>query len=393
MRSSRVGTIMAGGALLLVAACGGSSDNTAKKATPSPTAGPQTYLEQVDANRADLALPGTEFALAYYPKALSVHPGDTVSFGLNDSGEPHTVALGALVNAAAVAYAALTPAQQESENPPPAVAAALKKVPDLLPQGPGDAIQAGAQPCYQATGLPSLKAACPVKTGEFTGTESLVSSGWMDANAPFTLKVSDTATPGQYHFYCQLHGPTMGGILTVAPKTTTVLTPDQVKAAGDAAIRADTGKLAAAAAQLTAATASHALAGAFSQTFEQGGVAAFGPKTITVPVGGTVSWKVFGPHSIFFNAPADAQQARQPAPDGAVHLNPKAFAPLGGPGAPEKPGVFDGGSWDGVGPHSSGLILSFPPELFTYKLRFTKAGTYNYLCSVHVNMKGTVTVG
>jgi hypothetical protein len=67
--------------------------------------------------------------------------------------------------------------------------------------------------------------------------------------------------------------------------------------------------------------------------------------------------------------------------------------PVGGPGAGEKPGLVKGGTWNGVGPHSSGLIVSFPPELFSYRLTFSKAGTYNYLCSVHVNMKGTVTVG
>jgi hypothetical protein len=102
---------------------------------------------------------------------------------------------------------------------------------------------------------------------------------------------------------------------------------------------------------------------------------------------------VVGPHSFYFNAPASGQQLRAPAPDGSVHLNPKAAAPIGGPGAPEKPGLFDGGSWDGAGERSSGLILSFPPDLYSYKLRFTKAGTYNFLCTVHTNMKGTVTVG
>lgn len=78
--------------MFLAAACGSSSDDDASKAK-----GPQTYAVNSDANDASLGLPAPEFVLAYYPKALSVHPGDTVSFGLNDSGEPHTVALGTLV--------------------------------------------------------------------------------------------------------------------------------------------------------------------------------------------------------------------------------------------------------------------------------------------------------
>lgn len=389
MRMSRTRTVTTVGALILVAACGSSSS---PKANPTPTNGPKTYSVQVDANKASLNLPATEFALAYYPKALTVHPGDTVSFGLNSSGEPHTVALGSLIDAIAVPYSKLTPAQKQGQ-PPAAIRAAFKKVPQLLPDGPGDAIQAGAQPCYQASGQPSLKAACAVHTGDFTGTESLVTSGWLDPNAPFTLKIADTATPGSYNFFCQLHGPDMGGILTIADKATAVPSPADVTTAGDAAIVTDTGKLAATAASLATATPAHAMAGALSKTFQQGGVAGFGPHVITIPVGGTVTWTVFGPHVIYFNAPASAEGDRVAAPDGSVHFNAKAATPVGGPGAGPKPGLVNGGAWNGVGQHSSGAMISFPPDLYSYKLTFTKAGTYNFLCTFHPNMKGTVTVG
>jgi plastocyanin len=171
-----------------------------------------------------------------------------------------------------------------------------------------------------------------------------------------------------------------------------VKTPGEVASEATAALQADAAKLAKAAAAVQSAPASKPVAGGFEQTFEAGGVAAFGPTNLTVPAGGAVVWQVLGPHSFYFNAPASAQQLRQPAPDGAVHLNARAAMPIGGPGPPEDPGPFDGGSWDGVGEHNSGLIISFPPELYSYKLRFTKAGTYNFLCSVHTNMKGTVTV-
>ena len=390
MRMTRAGAALAGAGLLLAAGCGSSSDNNAK-ASPTP-AGPLTYQLQADVNRADLNLPAPEFVTSFYPKDLSVHPGDTVSISVNDSGEPHTLALGTLIDAAAVPYAKLTPKQKEGELPK-ALDAAFKKIPELLPQGPGDAIQAGAQPCFQATGLPSTKAACAVKTGEFSGSEALVGSGWLDPNAAFSLKISDAATPGTYNFFCQLHGPDMGGTLTVAAKATTIPTPEAAKAIGDAAITADTGQLTAAAAQLATGTAKSAFAGTFNPDFEPGGVAGFGPSNIKVPVGGKVTWKVIGPHTIYFNAPTDAQGLRQAAPDGAVHLNEKAFAPVGGPPPPEKAGLVNGGSWNGVGPHSSGFFLSFPPDLYSYSLTFTKAGTFNYLCTVHPGMKGTVTVG
>lgn len=388
MRVSRLGALVAGVAVLLAAGCGSDDD----KDTASEAKGPKTYEVQVDGNRDDLGLKVPQFMLAYYPKAVSVHPGDSISFGLNDSGEPHTVALGTLVEASAGAYLALPEAERKGE-PPAAIEAAFKKVPELLPQGPGDAIQAGAQPCYQATGNPPLKDACSVKTGEFSGSEALVTSGWLDPNAPFTLKIADTAKPGKYTFFCQLHGADMSGTLTIADKTTTVPSPADVKKTGAAELQADTTALSGAADALAKATPDKALAGSGLEGFERGVLNAFAPAQMSIPVGGSVTWNVLGPHSIFFNAPADAQQLRAATPDGAVHLNAKAAAPLGGPGQGPKPGLINGGTWDGTGARSSGLILSFPPDLYSYKLTFSKAGTYDYICSVHVGMKGTVTVG
>ena len=49
---------------------------------------------------------------------------------------------------------------------------------------------------------------------------------------------------------------------------------------------------------------------------------------------------------------------------------------------------------DRIRPHMRLFINSFgPPVIEGYKLRFTKAGTYNYICTVHDRMKGTVIVG
>lgn len=395
MRISRpCGAALLAGVLTLAAGCGDSSGGTASPANgsastaASPTATSATYHVAVDGNKPELGLPVNEAFLAYYPKALSVHPGDSVEFALADSGEPHTVALGSLVDRAVAVVKALPPRSE----PPPAALVELKKVPDLLPQGPGDAIQAGANPCYQATGLPGIKDACPVKTGDFTGSESLVSSGWMGADTPFTLKISDGAKPGKYTFFCQLHGPDMSATLTVVEKAATIPSPAEADAAGLAELKADSAKLAPTVAQVQGATVDKAVAGAGSQALEYGLVDAFGPEQIKIPVGGSVTWNVFGPHTIYFNAPADAQQQRLVAPDGSVHLNGKAAMPVGGPGAGPQPGLVNGGVWNGVGPHSSGLILSFPPMLSSYKLRFSKAGTYSFLCTIHTDMKGQVTV-
>ena len=132
-------------------------------------------------------------------------------------------------------------------------------------------------------------------------------------------------------------------------------------------------------------------------------VAEFGPDTITVPVGGSVSWMVHGFHTISFNAPEDAKSLRTVNADGSVHLNEKATNPSqttppeppadsggdsGGPPPDAPPTVFDGGSWNGDGFLSTGGIGD---EVF--KLTFSKAGTYEYKCLIHDGMEGTVKVG
>ena len=86
-------------------------------------------------------------------------------------------------------------------------------------------------------------------------------------------------------------------------------------------------------------------------------------------------------------------------------LTAAALAPAGGPGEPPpaKGGPTSGlhykivaqQTWDGKGFHNSGVFTnSFgPPVIEGYKLKFTRAGTYKYICTVHDNMKGTVIVG
>jgi hypothetical protein len=107
---------------------------------------------------------------------------------------------------------------------------------------------------------------------------------------------------------------------------------------------------------------------------------------------------------VSFNAPKEASLALLKGSDGGYHLNPKANDPAGGPGTPPPsngppsgppgpPKVTDGGSFDGTGFRSTGLVLSFPPSLLGYKLTFAKAGTYGYVCLIHPGMTGSVTVG
>ena len=76
--------------------------------------------------------------MVYYPNEFTVHAAATVDFNSVVSGEPHTVTFGTLVDQG-LAKAKPTDTDEPAE---------LKKIPPLRPDGPGDAIQASAQPCF-----------------------------------------------------------------------------------------------------------------------------------------------------------------------------------------------------------------------------------------------------
>jgi plastocyanin len=103
----------------------------------------------------------------------------------------------------------------------------------------------------------------------------------------------------------------------------------------------------------------------------------FAPNQITVNVGDTVTWKLDSTefHDIIFTNGAPAPEFVQPGPDG-VFFNPAATMPVGG-------STYDGSAMVG-----SGLLNKGD----TYSLTFAKAGTFTYLCAIHLGMGGTVNV-
>lgn len=403
-------TVLFAVAALAAAGCGSSSSTTTAqpKGTTTPAAaGPQTVGVQVDGKSPSLVASYT----AYFPNEVKARPGDSVKFTSTYGGEPHTVTLGTMVDTALPKAAAAGP---NADEPPE-----LKKIPALIPDGPGDAVQTVAQPCFLATGdLPAGGAACSKEQQAqpaFDGTQSFFNSGFLPDQATFTVKLANTIKPGVYNYFCTLHRAGMSGKITVVDSGQTVPPPAQVTQEGQSQLNALVQKLQPTETALKAGTLppfvaqakpDQALAGGGTQDIQNALVNEFGPPAASVPVGGSLTWTVLGPHTISFNAPASAQNIINKTPDGAVHLNQEAGAPAGGPGVPPPSGpppstngppppptVVDGGSFDGTSFHSSGIILSFPPALTAYKLTFQKAGTYNYVCLIHPDMKGTVKVG
>jgi len=350
--------------------------------------------------------------LSYFPSVVRVHPGDTIVFQMVGNGEPHTVTLGSLANDAVAAFDKLTPAQKNSK-PPAALLRADAKVPFLLPRGPGDAVQSAANPCFVASGEPPKKAACP-KTAQpaFDGTQSFYNSGWLNSKQKFTVHISSSTLPGTYRYMCALHREGMTARIVVVPATIPVPSPATQFAAGQRVLAGVENKLAPALkaerqgkapVPLAIPGAPYVLAGSGSPAVNEGGIAEFGPKVVTIPVGGSVTWWLIGVHTITFNSNKTDDDIRLTAPDGTVHLNAKAAAPAGGPGEPPPSGggpksgihfkLVASSSWNGLGFHNSGVFAnSGPPLVEGYKLTFSRAGTYKYLCTIHDNMKGTIVV-
>jgi plastocyanin len=294
--------------------------------------------------------------------------------------------------------------------------AEIRKIPALLPDGPGDAIQAAAQPCFLPAGTdPPASDACSKDQQEqvpFDGTQTYFNSGFLEDGVHFKVEFADDIKPGTYNYFCTLHREGMMGKVTIVAAGEKAQTADDVEKAGKTALTeaqtkakttVDAVKAGTFPPFIPAAAPGQVIAGGGSQDQQSEYETIFGPDKVDIKVGESVTWTIIGPHSVSLGASEAQRTLITKASDGSYHLNQESAAPAGGAGQPQgpppdpnappgPPTPIDGGSYDGTGFHSSGLVLSFPPALFTYKVTFTKAGTFNYICVVHPDMKGVVNV-
>jgi plastocyanin len=399
--------------VVVVSALAGAAAISAKTGVSRVRAGAQTFTVNVDgANKA-----ANQTFIGYFPNVVRVHAGDTVMFHEVGNGEPHTATIGTLVDGAVSAFAKLTPAQQN--NPPRAALRADAKVPQFTAGQSLTVIPAAADPCSVAVGAPPAKTPC-ANTGPatFDGTQSYENSGWLGSHARFSVSISSATPPGTYYFMCLIHREGMSGKIVVVAPGTPVASPSAQAALGRR-------QLAAAEAQASHAvplvrSGIEAVAAArhislppavTNDTYAvlaggPAGIDEFGPKVVHVPVGGSVTWYLLGLHSITFHATKADNDIRKVEPNGSVQFNTRAVLPAGGPGEPGKPPR--GGSptnpkfvtvassdWNGKGFHNSGVFgNSFgPPLIEGYRITFTRAGTYHYICTVHDDMRGKIVVG
>jgi len=112
-------------------------------------------------------------------------------------------------------------------------------------------------------------------------------------------------------------------------------------------------------------------------------VHAFGPNPITIRVGDTVSWKFASFHTVTFNAFKPDLPVFVPGPGPGEFMAGAGVFPAG---------PASGSSYDGSVQASSGAPLQGPPDQFGYSLKFTKAGMFGYVCTIHPGMRGEIQV-
>jgi plastocyanin len=348
--------------------------------------------------------------LSFFPSQIQLYAGDSLRFDMRYNGEPHTVALGTLVDDAVKAANRLGPQAgvRKVEGLPE-----MRRVPQLLPgtvesRSP-KVNRSAAEPCFLDSGEPPNSATggalpCPERDKpEFDGTQSFYSSGFLPEGEGFRIKLSSDTRPGAYRFMCLVHRAAMQGEIEVRRPGTGRPAVAKVKIAARDEQRVVTAAVTTYATDAAKRNGLPVLAGVGSTGQIRGFVAGFVPDLVKARVGEPVSWRLFETHSISFNP---ARQARDglvvQERGGEVRLNLDAWRSVGSipppypvvsyPPPANKKASIDGGTYDGEGPFSSGVIRATPPLAVTYTLRFAKRGTYPYFCLVHDGMRGRVVV-
>jgi plastocyanin len=383
--------------------------------------------------------------LLYFPRNITLHPGDTAEFRQEWTGEPHSVTMGTMVDEM---MRVVGPLMEEygtqEEEPPPEVLeqfeAAMALLPWMWDEDPSQVNQNAAQPCYLEEGGPPEDSATPCAEEDqvqpaFDGTQSYYNSGFIPYEGPggnqFIVELADDIEPGVYNYYCNLHGPLMAGTITVVDEDEPIpsaedvarQTREEIEAAARPLVsayeRAESGELR----ELFGQPLNPPLAGLMPEDLSvHAFISEFIPETVRVPAGEQVSWTFVGYHTVSFQVPSYFSQMTV-EDDGTVIFNPDAVQPVNGPGYPEppepppegeeaaapqaeteppqaeteapadaepgppEPVVVDAGEWDGEEFISSGVFNDG-----TYSITFTEPGTYPYACLIHPQMVGAVVV-
>jgi plastocyanin len=275
---------------------------------------------------------------AFFPSVVKVHAGDTVAFYNPTADVPHTVTFGIAA---------------DRSNQPVFGGAPLPVV---------------VGPCASNAALTKASRTCGAPSGgalpSFDG-QAFYSSGIVAPRQQFLLRTATNLRPGTYHYYCLIHSFQVGTIIVEPPGTAT-----QLHASVDRAARRQQRRDAATLADLPQPSPPPGVVQA-GVTGAEASLNQFFPSTIHIQAGQPVTWMNTGgtPHVIIFAEYVDPNSAGFSSPTAPSGSDYAGGAFISGPiGAP-----------------------AYPSTSFT--LRFTKPGTYAYICSFHPGMGGTVVVG
>ncbi|TVY07091.1 plastocyanin/azurin family copper-binding protein [Paenibacillus cremeus] len=208
--------------------------------------------------------------------------------------------------------------------------------------------------------------------------KKLLNTGVLEPGKSFTITFTAS---GAYPYYCILH-PLMKGTVVVIPKGQPI--PSVIEQAASAQAQLD--DLQAQSDTLFKASQDYAVVkdknGSLTYQIEAGAghqgftINRMMPETLYISEGDSVEWtnaNHYEPHWVTFNKPANLSFF-----DDHGGFNPAFMPPTGGP-------VFDG-----TGFLNSGIIEAMK----SYKLTFSKAGSYQYECYLHTGdkMVGTIVV-
>lgn len=406
--------------LSLLAACGGGDDS-----------GPQERTIRVDYSHDEFA----SYFLSYFPRETTLRPGDTAVFRQTWTGEPHSVTMGTLVDdlmkVVEPYIEGAAKGQPIPEDEPPEVTEANKPLPWMFGEEIDSVAQNAAQPCFLDSGNPPTDAntACPKRSQpDFNGKQTFYNSGFIpyegSGGNEFKVPLAENIAPGTYFFYCNYHGPLMSGKIKVVAEGASIPSQDEVNKTAREEIEKQAAPLREQIEKFEKGTlevppeeadafrnagflkpGTNRFQGNLSGLYAEddaimGGINEFLPKSKTVKVGETVKWANLGMHTISFNVPKyfpvisvekDGKvvyNSKVIHPDGGVPEHPEPFDFEGPPG--NEPLKIDGGTWDGEGFYSTGLIGWAPYVEFSMK--FSKPGTYKYACLIHPPMTGTIVV-
>jgi plastocyanin len=308
---------------------------------------------------------------AFYPRALRIRVGDTITWRFRGF---HSVTF-----------------PTRGEGPPPLILA----TPDKPVSGATDA----AGNPFWFNGQPNLPldpvAAQKSTITRYNGSAVLGSGLPLGARPkPFSLRFR---RPGTFLFYCVVH-PGMRGRVHVVRTRRAVRSPEAQEAVGERQLARDVRV----AKRLDAAPAPSDNSVQVGRTSPTIAVYKMFPRTLTVPAGHSVTFTManefrsevhtvtFGPEKLRASIEKNFLEPLPSVGAGALGLNPQGAYPSDQP--PALP-PYDGSN-HGDGFLNAGLLDNDPSTPFPAEatITFTKPGTYDYECVIHEHMDGRIVV-